>query len=101
MFEKKTVIYSETIGVCRVDDITKLTQKKGDTISYYVLRSLENKDKVAYIPVEKHKVNLRELIDYDQALEMKSKLTKEDSSLKKFEINYVISLHDKEVVMTK
>ena len=32
---------------------------------------------------------------------LQAKLTKEDSSLKKFEINYVISLHDKEVVMTK
>ena len=106
MFEKKEVIYSETIGVCRVDDITKLTQKKGDTISYYVLRSLENKEKVAYIPVEKHKVNLRELIDYNSAIEMKTKLTKDDSELKKFEINYVINLHDKElnskeVVMAK
>jgi acid phosphatase class B len=90
MFEKKDIIYSETIGVCRVDDITKLTQKKGDTIAYYVLRSVENKDKVAYIPVDKHIVNLRNPIDYDEAKEMKEKLTKDDSSLKKFEINYVL-----------
>ena len=90
MFEKKDIIYSETIGVCRVDDITKLTQKKGDTIAYYVLRSVENKEKVAYIPVDKHIVNLRNLIDYDEAKEMKEKLTKDDSSLKKCEINYVL-----------
>ena len=101
MFEKKEVIFSETIGVCRVDDITKLTQKKGDTISYYVLRSLENTDKVAYIPVERHKVNLRKLIDYNEAVEMKSKLTKDDSNLKKFEVNYVINHHDKEVILSK
>lgn len=90
MFEKKDIIYSETIGVCRVDDITKLTQKKGDTIAYYVLRSVENKEKVAYIPVDKHIVNLRNLIGYEEAKEMKAKLTKDDSSLKKFEINYVL-----------
>ena len=90
MFQKKDVIYSETLGVCRVDDITKLVQKKGDVILYYVLRSLENKEKVAYIPVENHSVNLRELIDYKEALEMKPKLTKDDSILKKFEVEYVI-----------
>ena len=90
MFEKKDIIYSETIGVCRVDDITKLTQKKGDTIAYYVLRSVENKEKVAYIPVDKHIVNLRNLIGYEEAKEMKEKLTKDDSNLKKFEINYVL-----------
>ena len=98
MFEKKKIIYSETLGVCRVDDITKLTQKKGETIAYYVLRSMENKDKVAYIPVERHKVNLRDLINYEEAIDMKSKLTKDDSSLKKFEINYVISLYENEQV---
>lgn len=90
MFEKKEIIYSETLGVCRVDDITKLTQKRGDTIAYYVLRSLENKDKVAYIPVDKHIVNLRNLINYEEAKQMKEKLTKDDSNLKKFEINYVL-----------
>ncbi|MBE5935233.1 MAG: CarD-like/TRCF domain protein [Lachnospiraceae bacterium] len=95
MFEKKDIIYSETIGVCRVDDITKLTQKKGETIAYYVLRSMENKDKVAYIPVDKHIVNLRNLIDYEEAKEMQSKLTKDDSNLKKFEINFVINNYEK------
>ena len=86
-------MFDETIGVCRVDDIVKLTQKKGESISYYLLRSLENKDKISYIPVEKHVVNLRNLIDYEQALDMKNKLNDKDSKLKKFEVNYVINNH--------
>ena len=95
MFEKKDIIYSETLGVCRVDDITKLAQKKGEPIAYYVLRSGENTDKVAYIPVEKHIVNLRELIGYEEAKEMQPKLKKDDPAHMKFEINYVIKLNEK------
>lgn len=58
MFEKKEYIYSETLGVCRVDDVTKLSLNRGLPMTYYVLRSVSNKDKVSYIPVEHHQVQL-------------------------------------------
>ena len=29
-FEKKDIIYSESLGVCKVDDVVKLSQKKGE-----------------------------------------------------------------------
>ncbi|MBR6221961.1 MAG: CarD family transcriptional regulator [Lachnospiraceae bacterium] len=61
MFEKKQIIFSETIGVCRVDDITRIAMRTSESPDYYVLRSVFNKDKVSYIPVENHQVQLREL----------------------------------------
>ncbi len=54
MFQKKEVIYSETIGVCVVDDIVKLADSRKDTYNYYLLRSVFDKTKKAYIPVENH-----------------------------------------------
>lgn len=67
MFQKKDYIYSETMGVCLVADVTNLAPKKGTAVSYYVLKSVYQKDKVAYIPVENHTVELRELITPEQA----------------------------------
>lgn len=58
MFEKKDYIYSETLGVCRVDDVTKLSLNRGLPMTYYVLRSVSDRDKVSYIPVEHHQVQL-------------------------------------------
>ena len=41
MFEKKQIIYSETQGVCRVDNIVSLSATKGvPGVPYYVLRSV-------------------------------------------------------------
>ena len=34
LFQKKEIIYSETIGVCVVDDIVKLADNKKDTYNY-------------------------------------------------------------------
>ena len=79
MFEKKSVIYNENMGVCRVEDITNLTLKKGDPITYYVLRSLYENDKVAYIPVQEHNVVLRELITREEALEKKKRWQQEEN----------------------
>ncbi len=70
MFQKKDYIYSETMGVCLVADVTNLAPKKGNSVSYYVLKSVYQKDKVAYIPVENHSVELRELITPDEAREI-------------------------------
>lgn len=67
MFQKKDYIYSESMGVCLVADVTNLAPKKGNAVSYYVLKSVYQKDKVAYIPVENHTVELRELITPDVA----------------------------------
>ena len=61
MFQKKDYIYSESVGVCRVDDVTKISMKSLESPMYYVLRSHYDKSKVCYIPVEHHKVALRPL----------------------------------------
>ena len=68
MFQKKDMIFSETLGVCSVDDIVKLADNKKDTYYYYLLRSVYDKSKKAYIPVENHSVQLRELITKEEAL---------------------------------
>lgn len=73
MFQKKDYIYSESMGVCLVADVTNLAPKKGTAVSYYVLKSVYQKDKVAYIPVENHTVELRPLITPDQAREISAK----------------------------
>ena len=69
MFEKKQYIYSETMGVCKVADIVKLSTKKeaGEGVYYYHLKSVSDKVQDAYIPVEHHEVLLRELISVDEA----------------------------------
>lgn len=67
MFEKKSIIFNENMGVCRVDDITGLSVQKVNPVFYYVLRSVYLKDKTAYIPVDNHTVVLRELITKEEA----------------------------------
>ena len=67
MFEKKTYIYDEEMGVCFIEDIARLATKNKQELGYYVLRSVYRKDKVAYIPVENHEVQLRELITKEEA----------------------------------
>lgn len=67
LFQKKDVIYSETLGVCVVDDIVKLADHKKDTYNYYLLRSVFDRTKKAYIPVENHTVQLRNLISLQEA----------------------------------
>ena len=67
MFEKKTYLYSENMGVCYVEDVTKLITAQKKEVLYYVLRPVFQKDKTAYIPVEHHTVELRELIPVQEA----------------------------------
>ena len=90
MFQKKDIIYSEKLGVCVVADITKLTQKRGGTYNYYVLKSVFNKEKVSYIPIENHQVKLRELIQKDEALEKKNTVYEKLSEIEKQEVDYVL-----------
>lgn len=71
MFEKKQIIYSETQGVCRVDNIVSLSATKGEKgVPYYVLRSVFDTSKVSYIPVEHHQVKLREMFTPEEAQEL-------------------------------
>lgn len=42
MFQKKDIIYNETIGVCQVTEVTKLVDKRGQPIMYYGLKSLQD-----------------------------------------------------------
>ena len=47
MFEKKQIIYSETMGVCQVDNIVSLSATRGEAgVPYYVLRSLTDNSKL-------------------------------------------------------
>lgn len=71
MFQKKQYIYSETQGACIVDNIVQLPAGKGETVPYYVLKSVFDATKVSYIPVRNHQVVLRELFTREEALEMK------------------------------
>lgn len=70
MFQKKQTIYSETQGVCIVDNIVQLPAGKGETLPYYVLKSVFDASKVAYIPVDNHQVVMRELFTEDEAREL-------------------------------
>ena len=77
MFKKKSYIYDDAMGVCRVEDVVKLVSKTKEEVQYYVLRSVYQKDKVAYIPVENHSVTLRELISKEEALQKKQAMSEE------------------------
>lgn len=95
MFQKKDVIYSETLGVCTVDDIVKLADSKKDTYSYYLLRSAFDRTKKAYIPVENHSVKLRELITKEEAQARKDSGDFEKcNELIKNEVAYVLDASD-------
>lgn len=71
MFQKKEVIYSGTIGVCVVEDIVRLADSKKEAYNYYLLRSVYDRTKKAYIPVENHTVQLRNLITLQEALALR------------------------------
>ena len=94
MFEKKEIIFSETLGVCRVAEITKLASKNGESVLYYGLKSIYDDKKVSYIPVEHHQVQLRHLISKEEAQELSEKDASALSELQKQEITYVLS-HEK------
>lgn len=89
MFQKKDIIFSESMGVCRVMDITKLSAGKAEPLLYYVLKDMFGEKKNCYIPVENHKVMLRPLLNRDEAIE-KNKNRDNLSEMEKQEIDYVI-----------
>ena len=87
MFQKKQLIYSETLGVCQVENIVGLSATKGgETISYYVLKPIFQQEKISYIPVEHHQVALRELFTEEEARQLlESEEAMKDELLKQAE----------------
>ena len=89
-FQKKQIIYSETQGVCIVDNIVQLPAGKGETLSYYVLKSVFDASKVSYIPVKNHQVVLREMFTEDEARELKKNPELEKNEKLKAAVEYVL-----------
>lgn len=67
MYQKKDYIVNENYGVCLVEDITKISVNSSNPVSYYVLKPVYDKSNKAYIPVEGHKVVLRDLMSQEEA----------------------------------
>lgn len=85
MFQKKQFIYSETQGVCQVENIVQLSANgnKDNSVPYYVLRPVFDQERKAYIPVEHHQVELRELFSAEEAEALLADpKTKENAKLK-------------------
>jgi len=91
MFEKKDIIFSETLGVCQVAELPKLAARNGDQVPYYGLRSIYDKSKVSYIPVENHQVHLRELISVEDAEKLLENAPDDLDILLRQEAEYVIA----------
>lgn len=89
MFQKKEYIFSETLGVCRVEDVNRLSANKGDGTNYYLLRSVYDREKIAYIPVEHHSVQLRCLCDKERAEQMTEEAYHSLPLIKQQEIAFV------------
>ena len=90
MFQKKQKIYSESQGVCVVDNIVQLPAGKGETLPYYVLKSVFDTAKVSYIPVNNHQVVLRELFTRAEAEELSKLPDLEKNELLKAAVEYVL-----------
>ena len=90
MFEKKEIIFSEAMGVCQVAELTKLSAKSGEQVLYYGLRSISDKKKVSYIPVNNHQVNLRELFTEEEARELLQNPELEKNEQLKAAVEYVL-----------
>jgi len=89
MFQKKQKIYSETQGVCIVENIVQLPAGKGETLPYYVLKSVFD-GKTSYIPVNNHQVNLRELFTEEEAQQLLQDPDLEKNEQLKAAIEYVL-----------
>ena len=75
-YQKKDILFSEVLGVCRVDELTRLSTQGGDTILYYGLRSIADQTKVSYVPVENHSVLLRDLVSVEEAKALLAEVAK-------------------------
>ena len=92
ILKKNEIVFSDTLGVCQVTEVSNLSTKKGDSLLYYRLQSVYNKDKFSYIPAHGHQMKLRDIISVDSAQKIKSS---EDflnlSVIEQQEIEYVLS----------
>ena len=107
MYQKKDYVYVESLGVCRVEEVTSLAEKDGTSILYYGVRSMRNQGTTAYYPVEDHKVEIRNLISLEEAMkiveeyekEKEAEVTTEENrtpvSDKVYEAKFVIELDKK------
>ena len=89
MFQKKQKIYSETQGVCIVENIVQLPAGKGETLPYYVLKSVFD-GKSSYIPVNNHQVALRELFTIEEANALLQDPELEKNEQLKAAVDYVL-----------
>ncbi len=96
MFQKKEILYSETQGVCQVENIVQLQGGKGEQVPYYVLRSLLDKEQVAYIPVENHQVQLKPIFTADEARQLKDSKEAKENPMMQQAIRYVLGEEDGE-----
>ena len=91
ILKKNEIVFSDSLSVCQVTEVSNLTTKKGDSLLYYRLQSVFNKDKFSYIPAQGHQMKLRDIISVDSAKKIKSS---EDflklSVIKQQEIEYVL-----------
>ncbi len=93
-YSKNEILFSESIGVCRVADILNLSSNKKDYIRYYLLISLHDSNKSSYIPVNSHHILLRPLITVEEAHNREN--AENLSMQEKQEIEYVLQKDRKE-----
>jgi len=93
-FAKNEILFSDTMGVCRVADVLNLSSNKKDYIRYYRLMSVTDGSKSCYIPVEGHHVMLRPLITAEDAHNREN--VEGLSVAEKQEIEYVLEQGRKE-----
>lgn len=93
LYQKKDYVYADTLGVCRVEEVTNLAIKNATPTQYYGLRSMQHESTTAYFPVENHEVNIRTLISEEEAmkiLELSDEEKKEMDEKLLFEALFVI-----------
>ena len=68
MFQKGEYVYHESGGICKIDDVclAPLSGMPADRM-YYVLRPLEDRNSVNYVPVDSEGVFVRRLLDREEA----------------------------------
>lgn len=92
ILKKNEIVFSDTLGVCQVAEVSNLTTKKGDSLLYYRLQSIFNKDKFSYIPAQGHQMKLRDIISVGDAKKIKAKdVFANLPLLEQQEIEYVLS----------
>jgi len=92
ILKKNEIVFSDSLGVCQVTEVSKLTTKKGDSILYCRLQSVFNKEKFAYIPAKGHQMQLRDIISVHEANKLKGNKDFATLSLiQQEEVEYVLS----------